>query len=171
MGSHFILYFQVRFISLLQTVSFFSLWAKFLADEYSNKSAVVDRCFDDAKSNQRFAGVADADIRQVCEEALPTYLTTRLFAVILAGILIAYFNMVLIGFYRQLAANPSNYAFPWFAIAATGNATGNSAGNSTENVDQYQLEEIIDPSPEYQPPLPPYREKTSNTEQAVVDQR
>lgn len=119
---------------------------------------VVDKCFQDAKSNDRYTGAADADIRRVCEEALPTYLTTRTFAVVIAGILIVYFNLVLIAFYRELAANSSNYVFPWFSS----NTTNNSSANA--NADQYQLD-VIDPSPEYEPPLPPY--KMSNDEQVT----
>ena len=57
--------------------------------------------------------------------------------------------MVVSGFYLELVANPSKYTFPWFAVIIP-------AGG----MEAYNLEELNDPSPEYMPPLPPYREKS-----------
>jgi hypothetical protein len=81
---------------------------------------------------------------------LPTYLFTRTFALVIVGVIILYFDLVVTGFYLELVNDPSKYSFPWFSFATT-----------TVAAEQVQLEVVHDPTPEYMPPLPPYREKST----------
>jgi hypothetical protein len=86
------------------------LWAIDLANEFSNKSEIVDKCVDVAKTSGRYNNATVPEITKACEEALPTYLNTKIIAMVVIGILVIYFNMVLSSFCMDLVENPSKYS-------------------------------------------------------------
>jgi hypothetical protein len=150
------------------------MWALSLSYEYANKSGIIDNCVQDAKSNGRYQNVSEAEIRQICENALPTYLNTKTFTISVIGALIIYFNAILISFYMELVSDPDKYskrsclniglASHWFPL--------NSTFDSTNDQNQYRLDDLPtheEAAPEYMPPLPPYREKQPEDAPANAD--